>query len=71
MVWKFNSPVYQKWKCKDNRPSRSTEINPDKKRISSSTGSQYPTPILNIPEVVAFSHVITEDKSRVHDIKRV
>ena len=33
--------------------------------------SQYPTPILNIPEVVAFLHVITEDKSRVHEIKRV
>ena len=32
---------------------------------------QYPTPILNIPEVVAFLHVITEDKSRVNDIKRV
>ena len=33
--------------------------------------TQYPTPILNIPEVAAFLHVITEDKSRMHDIKRV
>ena len=33
--------------------------------------TQYPTPILNIPEVVAFLHVITGGRSRIGDNKRV